>query len=180
MGDSQIKMKCPIEVLKMVLSREVGEDTLELVQFLKKNGETSEFVLAKKLKEDVNGIRNQIYRLQKVNLVKYSKKKDKEKGWYVYFWDLKLENFGFRYHKILENEILALEKIIKRKEDKEFFTCKNNCVEINYEDGLNSNYTCPECGEALDLCDVKKEIEVYKKRIERLKQYMDKYSSLLQ
>ena len=168
-------MKCPVEVLRMVVNRQIGEDALELVELLKKKGEMSEFIIAKALKEDINSVRNKIYRLQKFNLVKYTKKKDAEKGWYVYFWSIMPEKFMHIYKTFMNDEIKKLEEKINSKKDKEFFTCKNQCTIIDYEDGPNSNYMCPECGEPLVLYDAKKEIELMKKDIESLKKSMDNY-----
>lgn len=172
-------MNIPKLILKSVVKKKLGEDCYNLILLLYKNGEMSEFVIADELKEDVNVIRNKIYRLQKFNLVKSLKKKDKERGWYVYFWTLIPEGFFYLYQKTLKEEIEELEKKIKNKKERQFLICKNHCVVLSYEDGLLSNYMCPECGAPLELCDNDKEITKLEKKLEKVKQSMDKFESLL-
>ena len=168
-------MKIPKLILKTVIKKQLGEDCYDLIVLLNKKSELSEFVIANELKEDVNIVRNKVYRLQKFNLVKSVKKKDKEKGWYVYFWTLIPEGFFYLYEKIEKEEIEDLEKAIQNKQESQYFICKNKCVVLSYEDGLLSNYVCPECGTPLKIYDTDKEILKLKKKLEKLKQSMDKF-----
>ena len=167
-------MKLPARVLKTVAA-ELGEDCLELIKLLKNGKEMSEFLIAEKLGEDINMVRNKIYRLQRFNLVKSSKKKDKEKGWYVYFWTLIPENVIYLYKRIKQKEINALEERIRDVEENEYFVCRNGCVTLTAEDALMSNYQCPECGSPLITLNAFNEISRLKKKLEKLKQSMDKF-----
>ncbi len=166
-------MKIPALVLKTVAA-EVGEDCLDLIKLLKGKSEMNEFVIADTLKEDINTVRNKIYRLQRFNLVKSVKKKDPEKGWYVYFWSLIPENFIYTFKKIKQREIEKLEKKIRDVQENEYFVCRNGCVTLTSEDALLSNYLCPECGAPLIAYNSDKEIPKLKKKLERIKQSMDK------
>ncbi len=166
-------MKLPILVLKTV-AIEVGEDCLELMKLLKKKPEMNEFVIADTLNEDINSVRNKIYRLQRFNLVRSIKKKDPDKGWYVYFWSLIPENFIYVFRKIKLREIEKLEKRIREVQENEYFVCRNGCVTLTSEDALLSNYLCPECGAPLTAYNTEREVLKLKKELERIKQSMDK------
>ncbi len=39
-----------------------------------------------KIKYEINVTRNMLYRLYHANLVSFIRKKDKKKGWYIYYW----------------------------------------------------------------------------------------------
>ena len=60
------------------ISEMVGKDVLELVQYLKKRENVSEFKLAEHFNLTVNQIRNMLYRLYAHSLVDFTRKKDKK------------------------------------------------------------------------------------------------------
>ena len=63
-----------------------GKDVIELVELIKGKEHVSEFKIADKLGVTVNQVRNMLYRLYSYNLVSFIRKKDKKKGWYIYYW----------------------------------------------------------------------------------------------
>ena len=166
----------PVKLLREVTKLKVGGDALNLVLLLKKQGELSEFELAKQLHEDVNSIRNKLYRLQQLNLISYKKSKDEEKGWYVYSWRLAPESFRYVHREMVESE-LKKEKaklIIKKGEGN--YRCKNGCVSMSSDEALDAHFSCPQCGGVLTIIDNSKGIAQLEKRIAKLKQSIDKLS----
>jgi len=76
----------PEDVIGNVIEDVAGRDVLPLVSVLKGKKNVSEFTIAEELKEEINTIRNKLYRLYDSNLVEFTRKKDKKKGWYIYYW----------------------------------------------------------------------------------------------
>jgi len=72
-------------VIEETVANTIGQDTVALVNALKNKKDVSEFKLADALKKDINETRNMLYKLYNENLVSSIKKKDKKKGWYVYY-----------------------------------------------------------------------------------------------
>ena len=82
----------PIDIL---VSELVGEEVIPLVRELKNKKNVSEFKLAEKLKKEVNVARNMLYRLHEANLVTFTRKKDKVKGGYIYYWTLRTKRIKY-------------------------------------------------------------------------------------
>jgi transcription initiation factor TFIIE subunit alpha len=163
-----------VAILRHVVLNLLGEDVLPLAEHLKTNGEVSEFELSKCLKEDINTIRNKLYRLQQQNLIGFTKKKDEEKGWYIYFWHLKPDSFNYLYRKLLGIELDKLAAAISKKSCEALYQCPEGCSKLNCEEALLLNFTCPDCGGVLTEQDLSKELTQLKKQKARVTKSMDK------
>ena len=161
-----------MKVLRQVIQEQVGEDALDLAIMLKKQKDISEFSLSEQLKEDINTIRNKLYRLQQKNLIGFRKKKDDVKGWYVYFWHLKPEAIIYAHDEVLKSKMAKIDSQLADHSLTKY-TCKNECIIFNEEDALHNNYTCPDCGALLKIDDRSKIIERLTKKKEKLKSSMD-------
>ena len=161
-------------VVKEVLKRRIGLEVLELVELLRKHKDLSEFKLSEMLNEDINSVRNKLYRLQQFNLIGFTKKKDEARGWYVYFWHLKPEMFYHLYRKMLDDELKKLNSEIEQNSSVELYTCPNRCVAVTSEDALLCDYTCPECGSLLRHTDNSKLLNSLVKKRDRIMKTMDK------
>ena len=81
--------------METVVGDVVGADVISLVRSLKNKKNVSEFKIAETLKQEVNITRNMLYRLYDANLVTFIRKKDKVKGWYIYYWTFNPKHIGF-------------------------------------------------------------------------------------
>ena len=79
-------MKLTPELVAKTISSVAGEDVLPLVERLRGRQNVSEFILADEVQHEINAVRNMLYRLYHANLVTFTRKKDKQKGWYIYYW----------------------------------------------------------------------------------------------
>ena len=152
-----------LDILQNYIESIAGKEGVKLLNLMKDYQNISEFKLADDLKLTVNNVRNLLYKLNNHNLVYSIRKKDKEKGWYIYYW-----TFNFRHAR----DLLILEK--KRKleqlkqeinKEEHFFICPNGCVRFDYEDALESGYKCPECGSILSQEDFNKRANEINTRI---------------
>lgn len=128
---------------------DLDELTQQIIKILERQKLVSENRLAKRLKLKINAARKLLYRLQSRGLITYVKKRDeKKKWWYLYFWSLDLNH-------IRELYILYLQKQLERKkqelaaEDRFVFECTICSRKYNYEDALETEFACPQCGELL-------------------------------
>jgi len=166
-------MKITKKFVEKTAAEACGEDVVPLVRFLYGKGKVSEFELVDSLKEDVQSLRNKLYLLQKVSLVDSSRKKDKKKGWYIYYWTFKPQNIIWLYKKIREEKIERLEARLAREKENQFYSCKNNCMRLNFDQAVNFNFKCPECGELMNLTDNTETIKKIEEEIKKLRKEIE-------
>jgi len=169
-------MRLSNQIVESVIGEVVGEDAIPLVKFLKNNKNISEFKIASTIKKEVNETRNILYRLYENNLVSFMRKKDKKKGWYIYYWTFNQKRVKDLVVNLKKKKLSKLKEREGREEEGNFFGCRNKCIRLNFEHASNFNFKCPECGSVLDqennqeiIEDIQKEIKVLEKELKQLK-----------
>ncbi len=164
-------------MIKDALSEACGADVLPSVEKLKNTKNFSEFKLADALGQDVNYTRNQLYRLLKHNLVSFIRRKDKRKGWYIYYWTFRIKQVRFLIKSQKEDRLKRLIDWLHREEEGQFFSCKKGCMRTSFDSAVDLSYTCPECGEFLQLEDNSVQIKGIKEKIKELDDFLKKYDA---
>ncbi len=150
--------------LSSITKEVLGETLFTLIKQLEKREYTSEYVLAEELNRDINSTRHLLYELLKHNLLSFKKEKDKIRGWYIYYWKFHNERLiDFIIKRLKEKKQRYLDKMELEK-DHTYFVCPNKCVKLTFDQALNFNFKCPECG--ANLIENNKEDEI--KRIEQI------------
>lgn len=152
------------KIVKILLSI-LGEEGQPLIEELIGKENVSEFDLAKNAKLDIKQVRKMLYLLYNNNLVSFTRKKDKQKGWYVYYWTLLPESVKFIYIKRKRELLGTLRKHLDEENKELFFVCSNNCVRLNFDQSMDFEFHCPECGELISQDDGKGKIEIIRKKI---------------
>lgn len=151
--------------IEQILTNILGEEGLPLVQELLGKENISEFDLASKIKEDIKRVRKMLYILYNHNLVEFTRKKDKQKGWYIYYWTLLPESIRFSYFKTKRDLLERLKSLLDKESKELFFGCPNKCVRLNFDQAMDFEFHCPECGELINQEDGKEKIAHLQKRI---------------
>lgn len=160
-----------VNLLKNVVSSIVGQGATGIVDLLYGKKNVNEFLISKKLKMTINQTRNILYKLADEGIVSFIRKKDRKKGgWYVYFWTLNTGKGLIKFKENLIKKIEELKKQLELRKTVRFFHCPNCNLEFNEDNALLYQYTCPECGEILQIKEKAKEIETLEKEITRLEQ----------
>jgi len=161
------------EFLDEIITLIVGKSGKELVDLLSGNKNVNEFLIAKKLDLTINQTRNLLYKLSDYGLVSSTRKKDKKKGWYTYFWTIE----NLKAMEFLKAEIIKktdqLSHQIKSRETKLFYICNRCNIEFNEENALLNDFTCSECGEIFTVKDNSKLLRELKKNYEKLKSQLE-------
>ncbi len=79
-----------VKFLKSIVETLVGKQAVPIIDLLTGKEHVNEFLIAKKLGLTINQTRNILYKLSDSGLVSSTRKKDKKKGWYTYFWKLEV------------------------------------------------------------------------------------------
>ena len=164
------------ELIEKVVSETAGEDVCPLVKKLKNKKNFSEFKLAEALDQEINQTRNQLYRLLKHNLVSFNRKKDKRKGWYIYYWTFNLKRVRYLLSALKLQKIEKLKERLKRENEEYFFQCKNQCMRLSFEQATDFEFKCPECGDLLSQEDNTKKKEDIQKEIDSIEKELKKSS----
>jgi transcription initiation factor TFIIE subunit alpha len=108
-----------------------------------------------------------LYLLHNHNLVGFTRKKDKQKGWYIYYWTLLPESITFLYLKKKKEMVEQLKQKLDEEGKELFFVCPNNCARLNFDQAMDFEFHCPECGELLSQ-DASQKTEEIKKKIDQI------------
>lgn len=160
--------KAPGKLIDDVVMQVVGEDVLPLVKVLKNKKNVSEFKLASSIRREINMTRNMLYRLYDHNLVSFMRKKDKKKGWYIYYWTFNLKRVKYLTENLKKQRIERLTERLEREQSTQFFSCPTPCIRLSFEQATDFEYKCPECGQLLHQEDNTNKIAEIKAEITQL------------
>jgi transcription initiation factor TFIIE subunit alpha len=168
------EMKIQRKLIEEVAIRVAGEDVIPVVRTLMNRRDVSEFALADETGLEINLVRNMLYRLYNANLVTSIKRKDKKKGWYIYYWTLNHPRFQYLSKDIMKNRLIQLKERLSRENSSHFYICGRNCIRLNFEQATDFEFKCPECGDLLNQDDNVKKIKEIEKEINYLEKEMKK------
>ena len=160
-------MKVTEAMLEETVIQIAGKDAVPVYKLLKGRTNVNEFELTDKLKASINEIRNILYKFDHYNLLASDRKKDRKKGWYIYYWSFNSQRLADLVVKFKEEKFKRLEKALQIG-DAEAYVCANKCVKVDAVSALEYDYICPECSMPLNLEKAKSTVSV-RKDIERLK-----------
>ncbi|MFT4312158.1 MAG: hypothetical protein ACMXYF_02920 [Candidatus Woesearchaeota archaeon] len=163
-------MKITKQVSNEVITQIAGEDTIQLVEYLRGKKNISEFIIANDLELEINYIRNMLYRLLDHNLVSFTRKKDKQKGWYIYYWTFNPIDIEHKFWEIKRKRKEALIERIHREKSNVFFSGPSKAVRLTFEKAIEFNYQCPETGEMLIQEDNSQKIQELEKELSQLEE----------
>lgn len=150
-----------------------GKDALLVYKQLEGKENVSEFLLSDKLKLTINQIRNILYKFDAFNLVKFTRKKDRKKGWYIYFWTFREEQLIELLVKKKQERLKMLEEQMQKEQNIEYYACNNKCMRMPIETAMEYEFTCPECGELTNPDD-------NSKRVQKLTEEKEEITALLE
>ena len=169
-------MNIPQKLIDETLTEIGGPEALGIYKILKNKENVNEFEIAEKLKLTINQIRNIIYKFEQHNLVSSNRKKDRKKGWYIYFFTFNKKEAENLVIKLKSEKINKLKKQLSRETSHEYYACPNQCMRVTIENAMENGFMCLECNNLLqpekrekNITKLKKDLEGYEQEIEKLK-----------
>ncbi|MEM4244716.1 MAG: hypothetical protein QXR60_00730 [Candidatus Nanoarchaeia archaeon] len=163
-------MRLSNKVIDELVREVVGDDAVKLVNMLKNKTNVSEFKLAEKLKLTVNHVRNILYRLQEHNLVTSVRRKDKKKGWYIYYWTFNMHQAKIMLSSLKRKKLDDLKSKLNVESIDSFFLCPKDFTRLKVDYAIEHDFKCPECGTLLKQQDNDQYLAKIRKEIEQLEQ----------
>ncbi|MDP1694893.1 MAG: hypothetical protein Q8L34_05120, partial [Candidatus Woesearchaeota archaeon] len=135
-------MRLSQPLMEELVKEVAGDDVLALLRLILGKSNVSEFKIAEKLNITVNQVRNMLYRLNEHNLVAFTRKKDKEKGWYIYFWTFDTFNARQLIIERKQKKIAELKRMINEENTTGMYVCPSRCIRVNAQQALDLEYKC--------------------------------------
>ncbi|MFA4960169.1 MAG: hypothetical protein WC548_00740 [Candidatus Pacearchaeota archaeon] len=157
-----------IKLLHDLVEEMAGVGTGRIVEILFGKKDVNEFLISKKMNLTINQVRNILYKLSAEGLVSFVRKKDKRKGWYIYYWTLKTEKCLIKLEQALLKKIEDFKLILNNRELKRYYVCKSCGIEVTEEKALENGFTCEECAEVYELSDNRSSIRDTKAKITKI------------
>lgn len=161
-------MRLSNKVIDDLVREVVGDDAVKLVNLLKNKTNVSEFKIAEKLKLTVNHVRNILYRLQEHNLVTSVRKKDKKKGWYIYYWTFNASQAKIMLSYLRKKKLDDLKSKLSTESLDSFFLCPKDATRLKVDYAIEHDFKCPECGTLLKQLDNDQYLAKIRREIEEL------------
>ncbi|MBU0756549.1 MAG: hypothetical protein KKF44_00660 [Nanoarchaeota archaeon] len=165
----KIRNKLDDKMTEDVISGVLGEEALPIFYHLMDKEKVSEFEIAEAIKKDIHITRSLLYRFFEHNLATFIRRKDKQKGWYVCYWDFKQEEAIHLFRKMKKERIEALNQRIEREKTNDFYMCRNACKRVDFDRAFQIQFKCPECGDLLNPLDNSRTIEFLGDKLNELK-----------
>jgi len=148
-----VVVKITGKVIDEVVAEVAGPDVVPLVRILSDKSNVSEFKLADSMKAEINITRNMLYRLYDHNLVSFSRKKDKKKGWYIYYWTFNKNRVRDLLITLRKKKIEKLQDRLQREKTTQFYVSKEAGIRLDFEKAHDFNFKCPETGQLMEVED---------------------------
>ncbi len=142
-------MKITQKQIEDMIVEIAGPEGLPIYKSLKDKENVNEFLIAEKLKLTINQIRNVLYKFDAHNLVTSTRKKDRKKGWYIYFWTFLQERAERVYIDLKKARIKQLETRLERERANQFYLCLNKDTRTSVENAMENQFMCTECGQLM-------------------------------
>lgn len=166
-------MKSIMHLFEELVREKCGNDGVKILKLLEGKENVSEFKISEDLDMNINELRILLYKLTEDNLITSIRKKDKQKGWYVYYW-----TFNFRHARdlLLKHKEQQLQELKVKLTNTEIpkYVCPNGCSSMYLEDAMEIEFKCPECNTLLKLKEIKYNEEVIKKKIKEVEDDIEK------
>ena len=154
------------------LARDIGgEEAVEVVKALEKMKEATDEELAEKTGIRVNTVRRILYALNDHGLADFKRIRDKETGWYYYYWHLETKKLPEIIRAKKMAELKRLKEMLEEETSEIYYWCgTEGHPRLTFDEAMEYEFQCPLCGKMLMQYDNTKIVEELKKRIQELEE----------
>ena len=165
------------DIVKQLIKEVVSDKGVALYNLLWNRKNVSEFKIAEELKLTINQVRNLLYQFSTYNIVYSTRKKDREKGWYIYYWTI---NFNEVIPLLIQRKRTRLAQLyneLETEKGNKFYICNRDGTKLELEEAMEYNFKCPECESVLVNIPNEKRIESIKQEIDQIKADLNNLSN---
>ncbi len=148
-----------------------GREAKEVFSYLLEQGkELTDEEISRNTGIRVNAVRKALYSLSELGLISYRRIRDRNTGWYVYYWRINLENIDSILLTRKKEILKKLKERLEYERGNTFFICENEGIRYTFDEAFEYDFRCPRCGGNLVHVDNNEVIEILEKRIKTLEE----------
>ena len=166
-------MKIFNDISKQLIKEIISDKGVALYNLIWNKKNVSEFKIAEELKLTINQIRNILYQFSTYNLVCSTRRKDREKGWYIYYWTINLNELRLLLVQRKKANLERLREELDTEKDNKFYICSRDGTKLELEEAMEQNFKCQECESVLVHSNNQKRIESINAEIEETRTDLD-------
>ena len=141
-----------------------GEEAVEVIKALEKKGEATDEELAEATEIRVNTVRKILYMLYDTKLADFKRIRDKETGWYYYYWRLDTKRLPEILRAKKMEELKTLRRMLEEETQEIYYHCGDpGHPKLTFDEALEYEFQCPICGAMLQEYDNSAIVEELKK-----------------
>lgn len=133
------------------------------------DGEVTDEELAEDLDLELNDVRRALFILYENDLATYRRLRDEDSGWLTYLWTFEYDSIPENLRDEMERLLDALEERREYERTHEFFLCQTDSIRFEFEEAMEFDFECPQCGAELESLDNDQLVEGMDTRIDQLR-----------
>ncbi len=146
-----------------------GEEAQEIVNALQRMGEATDEELEKTTEIRVNTVRKVLYSLHEMGLADFKRIRDKESGWYYYYWHLETKRLPEIIRSRKMRELEDLRRQLEKEKGEIYYWCGNEeHPKMTLDEAFEYEFQCPVCGKMMMQYDNTEKVRELSKRVEEL------------
>jgi len=168
-SDRETKEAAPLE---RYIESLVGHKGLLVFKVLiEADGDVAEEVIIRGVGLNKNVVRRLLYKLQDLNLVVYKRIKNKDTGWYSYYWRANREGLTLALLELKKSVLSKLkEKHASMQSETSSYVCTRCNKEYSFDEAFDNEFKCPRCEAELSFQDRTRKWEILEFYIKRLEE----------
>jgi transcription initiation factor TFIIE subunit alpha len=133
------------------------------------DGEVTDEELSEELGLELNDVRRALFILYENDLASYRRLRDEDSGWLTYLWTFEYDKIPEQLEGEMARLLEALETRRSYETDNQFYLCEVCGIRVEFDEGMEFGFECPECGSELESMENSRLIEAMDERIETLR-----------
>ena len=146
----------------------VGEEAVQLIKILSEQEETTDDELIQKTGIKLNNLRKLLYQLFEQNLVSYRRVRDKDAGWFKYYWRINRTGLSIVLNAKKRKVLSKLKERMDYEASNMFFFCPTDNIRFIFDEAMETNFQCTVCGGRLESVQNREIIETLKVKINEI------------
>lgn len=165
-----------MDAIMSIIKSTFGETSKTVFETLLRVGrEVQDEDLALQAGLHVNEVRRILYKLSEHGFVTSRRVRDRETGYYIYFWRANTE---YLPQILISRKKIVLSKLMERLRYEEIYvfqcgSCSGERERFSFDDAMASDFKCPRCGSQLEPVNNAAALKRLRELIEMLKRSVE-------
>ncbi len=155
-----------------LISEKLGDEGVEILDQLAELGEATDTELSELLDKRTSQIRKALYGMYEERVADYEEHRDPSNGWLTFVWQITPEQAMRSMEDARAKAAEEIRKEIAYEKDKDFYACPNACSRLPFEEAMDFEFACPDCGSALEHEDPDARIQELNEQLQSLERGM--------